>query len=66
MADFCQQCSIDLFGEDGGDLAGLVTADEAAKGLGVYVLCEGCANAFVDHVGRCHSNHCLYRHGGAD
>lgn len=66
MADFCQQCSIDMFGEDYGDLAGLVTEQEAAQGLGANVLCEGCVNAFVDHAGRCRARHCLAKHGSAE
>lgn len=63
MADFCQQCSIELFNEDFGDLAGLVTAQDAAQGFVRRVLCEGCGDAFVDHLGRCHAHHCLHRHG---
>lgn len=63
MADFCQQCSMELFKEDFGDLAGLITEQEVAQGLGANVLCEGCCNAFVDHLGRCHSHHCLRKHG---
>lgn len=66
MADFCQQCSIELFGEDFGDLAGLITEQDAAQGYGMNVLCEGCVNAFVDHTGRCHAHGCLARHGEAD
>lgn len=65
MADFCQQCSIKHFNEDFGDLAGLITEDDAAKGFGVRTICEGCGDAFVDHLGRCHSHRCLYKHGDA-
>jgi hypothetical protein len=63
MADFCQQCSVEVFGEDFRDLAGLITADEAAQGLGAHVLCEGCGPAFVDHLGHCHASRCLRQHG---
>lgn len=62
---FCQQCSIEILDGDYGDLAGLVTEDDAAKGLGKRVLCQGCGDAFVDHLGRCHSHRCAKRHGSA-
>ncbi len=48
MADFCQQCSIEMFGEDGRDLAELCKDGEK-----IMVLCEGCGPTFVDHAGRC-------------
>lgn len=63
MSDFCQQCSIAVFGDDFRDLAGLLTPIEAAQGYGVRVLCEGCGDAFVDDKGRCHSHNCLKAHG---
>jgi hypothetical protein len=34
---------------DYGDLAGLVTEDDASKGLDKRVQCQGCWDAFVDH-----------------
>lgn len=48
MADFCKQCSIDQFGEDFGDVAGLCEEGEMVR-----ILCEGCAEGFVwvDHTG---------------
>lgn len=58
MADFCKQCSEDLFGDDYRDLAGL-----CYKGQTVPVLCEGCVAAQVDHTGKCVSTHCLKEHG---
>lgn len=51
MADFCKQCSIDNFGEDFGDLAGLCQPGEV-----VEALCEGCIHdglCDVDHTGTC-------------
>lgn len=51
MADFCKECSIDTFGQDFGDFADLVTESEVAKGIGAYVLCEGCGYIRVDHFG---------------
>lgn len=58
MADFCQQCSMDVFGQDFGDLAGLVAPGRCAK-----VLCEGCGITWVSHDGRCISEDCLEAHG---
>jgi hypothetical protein len=59
MADFCQQCSLRLFGKDFRDLAELITRDEVAKGLMAIVLCEGCGPIGVDHEGRCVVKDCL-------
>ena len=67
MADFCKQCSIDMFGEDMRDLAGVgdceLTQEELDDGMGFNVLCEGCCNAFVDNDGKCRATNCLKRHG---
>jgi hypothetical protein len=54
VADFCKQCSIDMFGEDLGDMAGLCKEDEV-----VSVLCEGCGPTCVDSEGSCqfHAEH---------
>lgn len=47
MADFCKQHSIEIFGEDTKDLAGLCKPGET-----VINLCEGCgAYIEVDHEG---------------
>lgn len=48
MAEFCNQCSIRVFGEDFGDFYGLCKQGEV-----VAVLCEGCGPTFVDHLGNC-------------
>lgn len=59
MADFCKQCSEELFGEDFGDLKGLCT-----EGDFVQTICEGCGfDCVVDHEGRCVSEDCLSEHG---
>jgi len=52
MADFCQQCALDIFGEDIGDLAGISTAADTEASLFPIVLCEGCGPVQVDHMGR--------------
>lgn len=45
MADFCRDCSIELFGKDLGDLAGLVD-----DGNYTWVICEGCIDTRGLHV----------------
>ena len=62
MADFCRQCSVDVFGEDFKELAGLSTPEDTAKGLYCTVICEGCGFIQVDHEGNCVSDDCL-EHG---
>ena len=52
MADFCKKCSLDVWGEDTKDLAGLLTIDEAASGeYATPVLCEGCGSIYVNQDG---------------
>lgn len=52
MADFCRSCSIETFGEDSRDLAGLSTPQDTAAGQFPVLLCEGCGPVQVDHEGR--------------
>lgn len=67
MADFCKQCSIDVFGEDYRDLAGLMMDEDADKGYVYHVLCEDCGpNCVVDNQGVCQSRTCLKQHGECD
>lgn len=64
MADFCEQCTEDLFGsKEPNDLSGLVTAAQSKEGLYANVLCEGCGYTMVDHKGKCVSKHCFKGHG---
>lgn len=58
MADFCQQCSIEVFGEDFKDLADIARGERL-----LHTLCEGCADAIVNSVGRCVAANCLKHHG---
>jgi hypothetical protein len=51
MADFCKDCSDQLFGEGYCDLEGLITEEEVKQGLGASVLCEGCGPILVNHLG---------------
>lgn len=53
MADYCANCSRELFGEDHGDLRGLVTEDEWDHGYCAVALCEGCGPTWVDPQGNC-------------
>ena len=53
MADFCKQCSIELFGADTKDMAGLSTAEDTTNSLFCGVICEGCGGTQVDHEGKC-------------
>ena len=48
MAAFCKQCSIDLFGEDFKELAGITTKEDWDKGYSALVICEGCDPIQVD------------------
>lgn len=52
MAEFCKGCSIDTFGEDFGDFAGLTTPEDMKNGRSVVVLCEDCGHCHVDPDGK--------------
>ena len=58
MADFCKQCSEEIFGEDHEDLKGL-----CQPGYVYHALCEGCGPCWVDPEGTCLANNCLRQHG---
>ncbi len=63
MADFCRQCSMDLFQEDFYDLRGLGDGTPLTPGKGWSALCEGCGATVVDDDGVCISFHCFRKHG---
>jgi len=63
MADFCKQCSIELFGEDFEDLKGLGDGKVLEPGFGWSCLCEGCGSAIVNDEGECIAAHCIKKHG---
>jgi hypothetical protein len=46
MADFCRDCSIEMFGKDYRELA-----DLCKPGHMVQVICEGCGFIWVDENG---------------
>jgi hypothetical protein len=62
MADFCKQCSIDLFGEDFKDFVYKRDTDLPA-GMGWGVICEGCGMTVVNDDGECINKDCPV-HGG--
>lgn len=58
MADFCMQCSLEIFDEDFGDLKDIVKTNQTLE-----TICEGCGDCIVDYLGRCISKECLKKHG---
>lgn len=65
MADYCQQCSVDLFGKDFRELAGLGRGKKLDAGMGWTAMCEWCGLTLVDDEGRCIAPQCT-RHGSED
>ena len=59
MADFCKQCSVELFGKDNEYLKGLTSKSSWEKGEAAVVLCEGCGVIQVSPDGSCISEDCL-------
>jgi hypothetical protein len=58
MAEFCKQCSLDLFGEDHTELAGLGgLAPTLLPGECYPALCEGCGFIGVNDYGECVACH---------
>lgn len=51
MADFCKECSIEMFGKDFRELAGITTEDDEKNNLYATVICEGCGYIQVDKDG---------------
>jgi predicted nucleic-acid-binding Zn-ribbon protein len=62
VADFCKQCSIEIFGEDHGDLKGIGEyrdkLPDIDNSLGWFAICEGCGYTIVDDDGQCISKDC--------
>lgn len=58
MADFCKACSIEMFGEDYGDLANLGGEEPLEEGYGYAVICEGCGPTLVNKAGECIADDC--------
>jgi len=52
MADFCKECSEEMFGDEiKNDFGGLITKKQIDEGLCMPVLCEGCGPIHVDPEG---------------
>ena len=56
MADFCYDCTEELFGQQyakDNDMASIVSREEYEQhGITAKVLCEGCGFIEVDHIGK--------------
>lgn len=65
MSAFCQQCSVEIFGEDSRDLAGLANGRQLEPGQGWTALCEDCGGTVVDDDGKCIWEGC-HKHGNAN
>lgn len=63
MADFCKQCSTDLFGFDAGDLKNY-SDQKIEDGFGWKALCEDCGFIIVNDEGECIANWCK-KHGNS-
>jgi len=59
MADFCKQCSENIFGEDFREMAGISQEEHTKNQLYANVLCEGCGPIQVDHEGACVNDDCI-------
>lgn len=62
MADFCKECSIELFGKDLQELAQLLPKENYDDFNGAGAICEGCGYITVNYEGECRSASCP-RHG---
>ena len=63
MAEFCEQCAKEIFGKDVASDFDFSNDGVCAPDKGYHVICEGCANAWVDENGICKSPDCLKKHG---
>jgi hypothetical protein len=63
MADFCKQCSIEIFGKDYKELAGLGDGTPLLEGQGWSALCEDCGFIVVNDEGECITPICSKQHG---
>lgn len=60
MADYCKQCSINIFGKDHEDLKGIAKPHAA-----IGAICEGCGYTNVNHEGVC-CGPCMIDHKTGD
>jgi len=64
MANFCKQCSIELFGKDSEDLKGITSQEDWKQEKAAVVICEGCNIIQVDPDGKCIPQDRLRNHRG--
>lgn len=62
MADFCKQCSEEMWGHDNRDLAASEHDIELGGYKRLYTLCEECGPTMVDRDGKC-IGACRLKHG---
>jgi hypothetical protein len=53
VADFCKQCSEQIFGPGTGDFDGMCTLEDNKNDQYSVVLCEGCGPTQVNYLGEC-------------
>ncbi len=58
MADFCRQCTQEIFGEDDSDLSELISKEDVDDGYMAVAICERCGYIGVDHTDKCIDPHC--------
>lgn len=58
MGDYCKSCSIDLWGKDHKELAGISTKADTDKGMFAPEICENCGHILVNHLGECVTLEC--------
>jgi len=59
VADFCRACSLEFFGEYGGDMDGITAQEDWAREVARVWICEGCGPIPVDPAGNCLWPACL-------
>lgn len=53
MSAYCKQCSVEIFGEDFKELAGIASEEDDRNDMVATVLCEGCGPTRVNSKGEC-------------
>lgn len=58
MAEFCKQCTLEVWGDYPSDFVGITTHEDVAEGMYAWVLCESCGHIPVDVDGSCVGENC--------
>jgi hypothetical protein len=56
---YCRACSLEFFGEYGGDMDGITSQEDWARNVAKVWICEGCGPIPVDPAGNCLWPDCL-------